>query len=223
MSSLATFLKGLFLNGSPVVDPGPAVPSPCPDCESLLLEAYQRDSWGFPGIQPPFRVEPAQQVSVWFYTAAMIYADRSMPPDLSTQLLKPVRFEEADASAHYSADIVLRHLPALHELAVGLADGDPVLVSLREMAWNWPLSSVGIRKHGETGAPDLAAIRSHPALWRLFLDRIVSEADRSLLDDESVRSGSRNSLGLHPELAIQLISFWEDVAPPRLPLQSLSR
>ncbi len=223
MSALANFLKGLFLNGNPVVNPGPEVPAACIDCTSLLREAYERDAWHFPGPQPSFRIDVAERMAIWLYTAAMVYADRSMTPELSMQLLRQTEMDEANGAAHYSADLVLRHLPALHELATGLAEGDPVLVSLREMAWRWPLSSVGIQKPAELGEPDLTALQSHPGLWRLFLDRVISVADSDSLRDRSTRSASRNSLGLHPDLAIQLLPYWRDIEPEILELPSLSQ
>jgi|APTNR8051073442_1049403.scaffolds.fasta_scaffold18521_2 hypothetical protein len=223
MCPLATFLKGLFSHGNPVVDPGPAVPAPSADCEGLLLQAYEGDAWHFPGPQPAFNVKVAMRVATWFYTAAMVYADRSMTPELSTRLLDSSDVEKTDASAHYSADIVLRHLPALHELASGLAEGDPVLVSLREMAWRWPLSSVGIQKPLEWGEPDISILRSHSGIWRLFLDRVISFADSESLRDESTRSASRISLGLYPDLAIRLLPYWRDVEPELLELASFSR
>lgn len=223
MSALSPFLKDLFLKGNPKVEPGPHVPDSNADCELLLNQAYKRDSWHFPGPQPPFDVEVAARTATWFYTAAMVYADRSMTGEISSGLLRPFEVEAADASVHYSADIVLRHLPALHELATGLAEGDPVLVSLREMAWRWPLSSVGIKKPADLGYPDLSAIRSHPGLWRFFQDRVISTIDSDSLRDGTTRTATRNSLGLHPELVSQLLPYWSDVEPAALELPSLLR
>lgn len=223
MCPLATFLKGLLSDGNPVVNPGPGIPAPSADCEVLLLQAFQRDAWHFPGPQPAFDVAVAMRVATWFYTAAMVYADRSMTPELSSRLLDSSDLEKADAPAHYSADIVLRHLPALHELASGLAEGDPVLISLREMAWRRPLSGVGIQKPLEWGEPDISVLRSHSGIWRLFLDRVISVADSDSLRDESTRSATRFSLGLHPDLAMRLLPFWQDVEPDLLELSSLSR
>lgn len=223
MSALAPFLKDLFVKGNPIVEPGPNIPEPNTDCELLLIQAYKRDSWHFPGPQPPFNMDVAARMATWFYSAAMVYADRSMTGEISSGLLRPFEIEAADASVHYSADIVLRHLPALHELATGLAEGDPILSNLGEMAWRWPLSSVGIKKPANPGYPNLSAIRSHPGLWRLFLDRVISTIDSDCLRDEVTRSATRNSLGLHPELASQLLPYWSDVEPAVIEIPSLLR
>ena len=152
----------------------------------------------------------------------MCYADRSMREDLCARLLTPAPLTRQDAVAHYSADLTLRHLPALLELTSGLADADPVLVSLRRMAWTWPLSGVGVPWPEEWGSPDLRAIQGHPGLWRLYLDRVIQCGAKSNLRDESTQIAIRERLGNHPELAVRLPAWSEPANPSVLPIPSQS-
>jgi hypothetical protein len=152
----------------------------------------------------------------------MCYADRSMREDLCARLLTPPPVTRQDAVSHYSADLTLRHLPALLELTSGLADADPVLVSLRRMAWTWPLSGVGVPWPEEWGSPDLRAISGHPGLWRLYLDRVIRSGAKSNLREESTQIAIRERLGNHPELAVRLPARWESVNPSALAVHSPS-
>lgn len=220
MSPLTTFLERLFSDGKTLVNPGPQPVLPDAASENLLRKAYLDDAWHFPGKQPALDQAVATNAAVWLYHAAMCYADRSMTADLSERLLAPPAIEHRDASAHYSADLVLRHLPALHELAAGLAEGDPVLTNVKRMAWLWPLSSVGVRLPEPWGAPDVGTVQSHPGLWRLFLDRVIASGEANALRDDVTRAASRHSLGLHPDLALRLLPHWQDVEPRALPLPS---
>ena len=203
-----------------MVGPGPQPPEADAASAALLRRAWQDDAWHFPGTQPAFDEAGASSTAVWFYSAAMCYADRSMTVELSTRLLEPPIFQRINASVHYSVDLVLRHLPALHELASGLAQSDPVLLSLKRMAWLWPLASMGVSLPLDWGLPDTSHLRSHPGLWRLYLDRIIASGDPAALHDDATRSEARLSLGLHPGLVLRLLPHWQAVEPPPLSLPS---
>jgi len=98
----------------------------------------------------------------------------------------------------WSVDLTLHHLPRLFELAQHLSNADPLVQQLRQIAAAWPLSSVGI-----PGLPDpqLDSFIGHPALRRLFADRILSASDTSRLGDARLDDFLRADLGLHPDLA----------------------
>src|SRR6185503_2575435 len=48
------------------------------------------------------------------------------------------------AEADWSADLTLRHLPKLFQLARHLSNADPLLQQMKQIAAAWPLSSVGV-------------------------------------------------------------------------------
>ena len=98
----------------------------------------------------------------------------------------------------WSVDLLFRHLPELFRVARHLSNADPLLAALKALGTAWPLSSVGM--------PELEAVRidsfcAHPALRRLYADRIVAAGDFSRIGDPRVADLLRADLGLHRELA----------------------
>jgi len=106
--------------------------------------------------------------------------------------------EVRSPAVDWSVDLTLRHLPQVVELARHLSHADPLLGEMKEIAAAWPLSSVGI-----TGLRDLQLdpFISHPALRRLYADRIFAAGDVSRLGDPRVDDLLRADLGVHRNLA----------------------
>jgi hypothetical protein len=101
----------------------------------------------------------------------------------------------------WSADLLLRHLPGLIRLAQQLSNGDPLVQELKKVAATWPLSSVGVPELAEL---NLDTFIAHPALARMYADRIVAAADTSRLGDPRVDDLLRADLGIHRELAPEI-------------------
>jgi len=101
----------------------------------------------------------------------------------------------------WSTDLLLRHLPGLIRLAQQLSNGDPLVQELKKVATAWPLSSVGVPELVEL---NLDTFIAHPALARLYADRIVAAADTSRLGDPRVDDLLRADLGIHRELAPEI-------------------
>lgn len=201
--SLKDFLEKLSAGEAWVA--GPRIPPVTEEAARVLWKMYEADAWHFPGFQPTFEEAVALRAAVWLYAACLCYADRSIGHKEVEQMLQPLHFPEVGAEAHYAADLIFRHAPALHALAGGLDKEDPLLVALVRLGWQWPLSSPGLSMWRQAPAPpDLSVIRSHEGLWRLYLDRVVLNSDRARLADSFTRQAARASLGDHPELAINL-------------------
>jgi hypothetical protein len=101
----------------------------------------------------------------------------------------------------WSADLLFRHLPGLIRLAQQLSNGDPLVQELKKVAATWPLSSVGVPELADLNLDTFVA---HPALARLYADRIVAAADTSRLGDSRVDDLLRADLGIHRELAPEI-------------------
>jgi len=102
------------------------------------------------------------------------------------------------AETDWSADLVLRHLPQLYQLAQHLSNADPLTHHLREIAAAWALSSVGIANLENV---QVDSFINHSGLCRLYADRIISEGDTSRLGDARVEEILRGDFGVHRELA----------------------
>jgi hypothetical protein len=113
-------------------------------------------------------------------------------------------------ATHYSVDLTFRYLPDLLKLARSASEGDPLVSRLARWAGQWPLSSVGIAgaKPGR-----VEAIAGHPCLLWLYVDRIMARRDTSRLVDPRVRDCVRESLGMFPELAPEMVSALQAIQP----------
>jgi hypothetical protein len=98
----------------------------------------------------------------------------------------------------WSADLTLRHLPQVFQMARHLGPTDPLVGQLQKIAGAWPLSSVGIPGVNIVG-PD--SFVEQPALRRLYADRIIAAGDTSRLGDVRVDDLLRADAGVHRDLA----------------------
>jgi hypothetical protein len=98
----------------------------------------------------------------------------------------------------WSVDLTMRHLPRLFQMARHLSNADPLIEQMKIIAVAWPLSSVGIP---ELDALHVDSFIGHPALRRIYADRIIAEGDISRLGDERLDDILRGDLGIHRNLA----------------------
>lgn len=101
------------------------------------------------------------------------------------------------AEVIFSVDLLFGYLPTLLSLARGLAPADPLVIKLQAVARQWPLSFGGVGPPAP-GAP--AEVLAHPALRRLYLDRLIERRDREWAAQSGVADGVREALGGHAEL-----------------------
>jgi hypothetical protein len=201
-SELALFVKALAEEGRAVVSPEPLA-NHSPDAVEVLrqLECIARDEWG--AELPPFSPEAALWAARLVYQLCQFTVCR----DLGVEQISAACRESCPAArspeTDWSADLTLRHLPKLLQLARHLSEGDPLVQELMRLAAAWPLSSVGI-----AGLENLSlgSFIEHPALRRLYVDRIVAAEDISRLNDSRVNDLLQADLGIHHELAPTLAS-----------------
>lgn len=101
----------------------------------------------------------------------------------------------------WSADLFLRHLPALAAWVRRQSHLDPLLGSFEILTRQWPLSSVGM-PGWKCGSVD--GFAGHPALMRLYVDRVEAEEDFLRLGEARVDAVIRGDLRVHPELSPRL-------------------
>jgi hypothetical protein len=82
-----------------------------------------------------------------------------------------------------------------------LSNGDPLVQELKTLAAAWPLSSVGVP---DLPPPNLDSFASHPALARLYADRIIAAGEASRLGNALIDDLLRADLGIHHHLAPEL-------------------
>ena len=196
-SDLALFLKSLAEDGRAVVSSGPLTN----DTDDTLCVLRQMDEFA--------RNELALDVSqlsaaaaLWaarlFYQLCQFTVCRDLGEEQIAAACSLPCPEPRGPEVDWSVDLALRHLPKLFQLARHLSNADPLVAQMKKMAVAWPLSSVGIP---ELGAMQLDSFIGHPALRRLYADRIIVAADAARLGDARIDDLLRADLGIHHDLA----------------------
>jgi hypothetical protein len=209
--SFVAALRGLVEDGR-VVLKTPLVPAPAEirAAESVLIEFERRFRVEMPGAAPAFSLSAAIWGAEMTYLACQCLAFREIDEaELTSRLSRPFAGPR-DASAHYSVDLTLRMLPDLYHRARSASQHDPLVARLQEWGDAWPLSSVGMpeatRENVSADPKRIDSILEHPSLRTLYVDRIIARNDLSRLNDPRVRELVFAAIGLHEELAPELLA-----------------
>lgn len=152
----------------------------------------------------PFHLHAALHGARLLFRAAWCYLQRDIGKNEVTTLLGTDSPAPTDAAWQFSADLTLRHLPAVFRMAQALAPGDPLLAALRNLAFHYSLSGYGIPPENETAIPSVEpaaweALQSHPGLRQLLLDRILASGSRHWLNHPETALALRHTLGGYPK------------------------
>jgi hypothetical protein len=204
---LAPFINSLLYQGSVTVKSDPAIANYTDRAEVInILETYYReDILDMPANAPAFNPDAAVWAAHYLYQAVMLTVTREAGEELIHQRLVDFPNEKTIAII-YSADLVLRQLPHLFELAKGLAPADILVKKIRQMAAQWPLSSVGIELE-ETPNDDI--ILANSFLRQLYIDRIIQLKDKKRIQGPSIKKAILETTGdytaiLWPDLITEL-------------------
>jgi MoxR-vWA-beta-propeller ternary system domain bpX4 len=172
------------------------------EAEGVLAEFDRRYRLELPGEAPGLSAAAATWAAEMFIRACQCLVFREIDEAGVNERLSPRLNGKLDASAHYSVDLTFRLLPDLYHRAEAASRHDPLLTRLKEWADEWPLSSVGIA--GST-PKQLDAILEHPSLRILYADRIIARKDIGRLNDPRARAAVLGAIGLHEELAPEVV------------------
>lgn len=196
-SDLAVFLKTVAEEGRAAVSPQP-LPKESDDVLPVLnqLDEFARAELALD--TPPFSAHAALWAARLLYHLCQFTVCRDMGAEEIASACSVPCPEPRGPGVDWSVDLTLRHLPKIFDLARHLSNADPLLQQMRQIASTWPLSSVGI-----AGLENLQldSFILHPALRRLYSDRVIVAGDVSRLRDPRVADFLRADLGLHHELA----------------------
>jgi hypothetical protein len=199
---LASFLRSLFEDGRvrvPSLEPLADSGLTAADQELSNFEALYRLE--LPSEPPALDLVAGRWAAICFYRACQFTVHRDLPAELIQS--EPGRSCPARHSPRvdYSVDLVFRFLPDLLNFARSASENDPLVVSLREWARQWPLSSVGVP---DLGPLDCSSFLEHPALLTLYVGRILARGDATRLREERVRQAVETAVGMHRQLAGKL-------------------
>jgi hypothetical protein len=196
-SGLALFLHSLANTGRAVVSPGP---SNTDDSDAVpLLEQIDAAARAEYALElPAFSEAAALWAARLFHQLCRFVACREIGEAEIKATCAIQCPESRSPETDWSVDLTMRHLRQLFQMAKHLSNADPLLEQMNLVAVAWPLSSVGI--------PALEGLRldtflAHPALRRIYADRIIAVGDTSRLGDEQLNDFLHGDLGVHRNLA----------------------
>ncbi len=200
--TLTDFLHTLLSQGTVTVGSqlAPFDPADLAAAGRRLRRYHAQDAQTMPLQAPDFVPTAAEWAARWVFRAIQLVVLRDLDETVVQQELTDFA-EPADASAVYSADLMLRYLPDLLELAKGLAPGDALVARLRELARQWPFSFVGTEP-----APAEASIivLANASLRTAYVDRIIAARDRARANQPGVRELVQEAMGNYAA------EFWPD-------------
>ena len=230
--TVSAFLRELRVTGVPVVRlRGPGELTDClrhieADAAAdaalvpLLREWHEEALADLAGPPLAFDAPAARYGAQMLFRAAWFYLHRDAPAQHVTTLLSDPIPGGPSAAALFSADLALRCLPDLHRIARTLAPGDPLLGALQRLADALPLSGAAVPPDEDTTRQPQStawlAMRHHPGLWRMFIDRVIAGNARWWLPREDVRQALRRAAGF---FAAELVPAF-DLSEPALPAPS---
>lgn len=153
------------------------------EAANALRQMYEQDVLEMPHTAPEFAEKPALWAAIYLYRAIQCSLLRNLEEEKVRELL-PIYSGEKNTAAIYSADLMLRYLPDLWNLAKGLAPDDILVVLLRETAQQFPFSSIGIEGIEKL---EIDEILNHSSLRQSYIDRILQAEDKECLKDERIQ------------------------------------
>jgi hypothetical protein len=193
---LSEFIKDLFTTGNVTVA-GQLVPFDENDLQfsgEILKARHDTDRLEMPQEAPDFSAEAALWAAQYFYRAVQFTLLRDQDETALQQHLKKYP-GEVTPKAVYSADLTLRHLHDLADLAKGLSPEDVLVQQLGKTACEWPFSSVGMNV---TLPLDDEVILQHVSLRGAYIDRIIKAKDTRRISP-AIREWIDEALGDHTE------------------------
>ena len=199
-----TFLRQLFENGRVSVPAAGRAFEPAVECETEVRAFDRSARLESPAGLPDFDLHVAIWAAERLAEICRLIVARAAGPDEFAPVFAMACPAARSPATDYSADLFLRHLPALSIFTERLSPGDPLLGEIARFSAAWPLSSVGMKI---TAPPDPARVTiftENPALLRVYADRILAAADVSRLGVAAVDRALREALGAHPDLSPEI-------------------
>ena len=209
MMYLSDFISNLLATGKVYVQTQLIIPTEDDRAQTALLlkNWYEQDRLEMPGDAPAFSGVSALWAAEYFFLAVQLTVIRDIAEEELPRLIVPYAAAQTP-EAIYSADLILRCLPALFDLAKGLAPGDKLVSELENLATAWPFSSIGIPIKKEV---DIDVIFSNPSLKQEYIDRIIQQKNAARITDQTIEDAVRETIGeqsllVWPELEWQFIN-----------------
>lgn len=178
--------------------------------DEVLGEADRLWRLEAPGTPPALALPAARWAAIVLFRACQAIVDRDLGMDRFAADTRARPFDVANPAVHSSVDLTFRFLPEVIAVARRIAEADPLVDALRQLAAEWPLSSVGIDGIAATA---IAPVLADESLRQLYVDRIIARGAVDRLDSPRLRDDVKRALGAYPDLAPSFAACLEEVPP----------
>lgn len=196
--SLSRFLADLFQHGEVVVKNQLSAFSPQEQQKALILleQIHQEEQLNTPKDPIAFDAKAALWAAEFLYKSVQLTLIRQLD---EASIKKELQLYQGtiDPSAICSADLTLRYMGNLRQLASGMAPGDSLLYYFDLVAGQWPYSAIGWAALPNKEA--LFGILRHEGLRLLFLERIIEKKAITDINKLELTPWIEHLTGLYPE------------------------
>lgn len=211
---MESFLAGLFETGEIQLPRKLVAAGRVDGIVCVLVESERIWRCGVPGEPPRFDVATATAASrvLLSMCQAVVYREMEMA-DLK-RLLTATSLPYGDVvvqnpSLHYSVDLLFRFMPQVIERAKRISQSDELIPLMLDVLKPWPLSSVGVSELSPAATClSLRVVQSDRSLWRMYVDRVISQKEAARLQHPETRAAVAAAIGpfewLTPEMSRQL-------------------
>lgn len=174
--------------------------------KTALRELHRQEKANAAFEAPDLLLSSAHQGAVLMCRLGQFLVFREIPAESVKNEIHKLSSSIVDdsASAIWSLDLCLRHLPSIYRLASNASPDDPLVSGILTLAARFPLSSVGIPLLEAPSQNDVLKIHQHPTLSALYIDRIITTASVDRLGDTVTHCKLRDALGHFSNLAPKL-------------------
>jgi hypothetical protein len=202
---LVRFFQSLHDSGRPELEPGDGdlagqVRMAGSDQAELRILTRLLGEWhaaavlDLPGKALPFHEEAAVWGAVVLFRAAGLVCFREIAEADVRELFEgQILPGGGNAAAHFSADLCLRHWPAIYRMARARSEDDVLVKVMWGLAMKFPLSSLGMNLTGLSNRD----LPDHAGLRQLFAERALERADTAGLAVPEIDALIRLKLGNH--------------------------
>ena len=177
MDKVRIFLRELFEHGKVTVPALDQDFEPAIECETELRAFDRSARLELPAGLPEFDLLTAIWAADRLAEISRLIVARSAGTDEFAAAFSVPCPSANSAGVDYTADLFLRHLPALSKFTETLSPGDPLIGEITKLAAAWPLSSVGMKLAEPPKANRVELFLANPALVRVYADRILAAVD----------------------------------------------
>jgi hypothetical protein len=199
---LAPFLDDLFADGKVTVA-GKVAPFEEADLQQagiVLKKFYDNQIIEMPFSPPAFSTEAALWSATYFYHCIQFAMLRDLPPEKINETLLPYTGEITPETI-FSADLTFRYLPDLLNVTKSLAPDDILVQHIKQIALQWPFSSVGMNLTEENFENiKTEKILENSSLKYAYLDKIIETHDIKRVNTNEMQELVSEISGNHSEI-----------------------